>query len=140
MVTIASDKVLVDTSVWMEFFRGTEPTRSAVSALIEEGRVCCTGLILAELIQGAKSEKEVEVLRDFVHVFDFLSGGPELWERAGLLSFRLRRQGKTIGLADCYVAMGAAAAGVKVFTLDTHFSIMKDEAELKLYVPAGERG
>jgi hypothetical protein len=36
--------------------------------------------------------------------------------------------------------MGAAAAGVKVFTLDTHFSIMKDEAELKLYVPAGERG
>ena len=59
------DKILIDTSAWIEFFKKKEPWYSAVSGLMDDKRVCCAGIILAELIQGAKSEKEMEVLRGF---------------------------------------------------------------------------
>jgi predicted nucleic acid-binding protein len=65
METNALDKVLVDTSAWIEFFRKKDPWYSVIAGLMDDKRVCCSGIILAELIQGAKSEKELEILRDF---------------------------------------------------------------------------
>lgn len=58
-------------------------------------------------MQGAKSEKELAVLRDFVHVFPFLAESQKNWHEAGELSFKLRRKGKTVGLSDCYIAVTA---------------------------------
>jgi predicted nucleic acid-binding protein len=105
------DKILVDTSVWIEFFRKKEPWYSAVSGLLDDKRICCSGIILAELIQGAKSEKEPGVLRDFRHVFEFLDESVDLWQAAGELSNTLQRKGKSIGPADCYLAASAKAQG-----------------------------
>jgi len=79
------DKVLVDTSVWIEFFKKREPWYSTVSRLMDDKRVCCAGIILAELIQGAKSTKELEVLKDFRHVFEFPDESVDLWQAAGEL-------------------------------------------------------
>lgn len=125
--------VLIDTSVWIEFFRKHEPYHGIVSRLIDEERVSCTGLILAELMQGAKSEKELSVLGDFMHVFTFLPETPQLWADAGRLSFNLRRKGVTIGLADCFIAIVATAANVQVATLDTHFETLKRSAKISLF-------
>ena len=83
--------VLVDTSVWIEFFRKHEPYYGMVSRLIDDERVCCCGIILAELMQGAKSDKELTVLEDFPRVFPFIPESSQLWAEAGKLSFRLRR-------------------------------------------------
>jgi predicted nucleic acid-binding protein len=92
--------VLIDSSVWIEFFKKREPFHSAVLELMDANRVCCVGLILAELMQGAKSERELSVIRDFTHVFRFLPETPELWAKAGKLSYTLRRKGITVGLAE----------------------------------------
>ena len=46
------------------------------------------GIIVAELMQGAKSEKELSVLRDFVHVFPFIPDSLQIWQAAGELSLR----------------------------------------------------
>ncbi len=85
------DRVLVDTSAWIEFFRKKEPYFTFVSDLINDDRVSCIGLILSELLQGAKSKKELDVLKEFLHVFDFLPESSELWQEAGELSFVLQR-------------------------------------------------
>lgn len=127
------DKVLVDTSVWIEFFRKKEPGHGVVAALMDDRRLSCMGIILAELIQGAKSDTECEVLRDFVHVFDFLPDTVEHWQQAGELSQLLRKKGKSVGLSDCYIAVTAAANKVKVLTFDTHFDLLKNAAGLGLY-------
>ena len=104
-----------------------------MSRLIDEERVSCTGLILAELMQGAKSEKELSVLDDFLHVFPFLPDSPQHWAAAGRLSFSLRRKGVTIGLADCFIAIVAAAANVQVATLDSHFEALRKPAKISLF-------
>jgi hypothetical protein len=133
------DKVLVDTSAWIEFFRKKEPWYSAISGLIDDKRICCSGIILAELMQGAKAEKELEVLRDFRHVFEFLEESVDLCQAAGELSNTLQRKGKSVGLSDCYLAASAKAHKVKILTLDKHFDIIKGAVSIGLYEVKAER-
>jgi len=101
--------------------------------MMDSKRICCTGIVLAELIQGAKSQKEFEVLKEFLHVFDFLPDSTEMWKKAGELSFLLRQKGEAVGLADCYISVVASANKVKLLTLDKRFEIIRKEIELNLY-------
>ncbi len=126
------DRYLVDTSVWIEFFRKKQPWYSRVAGWIDEDSICCNGLIYAELLQGAKTEKEIKTLKEFLHVFEFLKDSPELWEEAGILSYRLKRKGKTVGLADCYIAMLAHKYRVTLVTTDKHFKTLVAEISFNL--------
>lgn len=127
------DKVLVDTSAWIEFFRKKEPYYSIILRLTDNDTICCIGIILAELLQGSKSEKELNTIKEFLYVFDFLPETLELWEEAGELSYNLQRKGKTVGLSDCYIAIVAKANILKLLTLDRHFSVLEKESGLQLY-------
>ncbi len=126
-------RVLVDTSVWIEFFRQREPYHGIVSKLIDDEKVVCCGIILAELMQGAKSDKELAVLDDFIKVFTFIPETPELWAAAGKLSGKLRRKGITVGLSDCFIATAAASVKAQVATLDSHFAALCKPAGISLY-------
>ena len=126
-------KVLVDTSVWIEFFRKHEPYHGIVTQLMDEERVVCCGVILAELMQGARSDKELAVLEDFLQVFTFIPEPPEVWAAAGKLSCKLRRKGLTTGLSDCFIAVAAASSGVQVATLDSHFDALCKPAGITLF-------
>ena len=123
----------MDTSVWIEFFRKHEPYHSIVTRLIDDEQVYCCGIILAELMQGAKSDKDLAVLGDFPRVFPFIPETPQLWSDAGRLAFQLRRKGVTIGLSDCYIAVAAASVRAQVATLDSHFQLLGKPAKITLY-------
>lgn len=125
-------KVLVDTSVWIEFFRKHEPYHGIVTQLMDEEQVICCGVILAELMQGAGSDKELAVLENFLQVFTFIPEPPELWAAAGKLAGKLRRKGLTIGLSDCFIAVAAASSRVQVATLDGHFDALCKPAGITL--------
>jgi predicted nucleic acid-binding protein len=126
-------KVLIDTSVWIEFFKKKEPYYNIVLNLLSENKVCCAGIILAELMQGAKTEKELQVIKEFISVFEFLQETSAVWEKSGSLSFMLRQKGKTSGLSDCHIAVLAAENSVAIFTLDKHFEAINDNFEISLY-------
>ena len=127
-----SDKVLVDTSAWIEFFRKREPYCSAIGNWMDEDSICCTGLIVAELLQGVKTEKEFGAIKDFLQVFEFLKENKELWKKAGELSFNLGRKGYTVGLSDCYIAVAALENDVWILTLDKHFHLIKNVIDINL--------
>lgn len=133
MATEGLDKVLVDTSAWIEFFRKREPYYSTILEFIDNDRVCCIGIVLAELLQGAKSEKELKVLKEFLYVFEFIPETSLFWEKAGELSYMLQRRGKSIGLSDCYIAVTTKINNTKLLTLDKHFKTIKNETGLNLY-------
>jgi predicted nucleic acid-binding protein len=124
--------VLVDTSAWIEFFRKKEPYHSFILALIDEDRVCCVGTVLGELLQGARSRKELDVLKDFPHVFEFVSDSPALWEKAGALSFAMHGKGRPVGLSDCFIAVAAISCDVRILSLDKHFGILKEEVPVNV--------
>ena len=50
--------VLVDTSVWIEFFRKNSLVSNSLELLIVENLIEVCGVVLFELLQGIKSETE----------------------------------------------------------------------------------
>lgn len=128
-----SGKILVDTSAWIEFFKKKDPYYRVVLELIDNAKICCVGIVFAELLQGAKSQKELDVLKEFLYVFDFLPETTEMWRKAGELSYLLRQKGKTVGLSDCYISVTANSNNAKLLTLDRHFEVIGKETGLNLY-------
>lgn len=119
--------VLIDTSAWIEYLKKTSHrvTKETESAIFLNTAAACQ-LVLAELIQGARSEKEVEVIRNLALVVKILKESETTWQDAGLLANKLRRQGKTLSLIDCYLAVLAKENKAAILTLDKHFSIIND--------------
>lgn len=127
------ERVLVDTSVWVDYLRGiTSIIAEKVDRLLSDAEVCVPKIVLAELLQGAKSDREIEAVKDFMEAFTIIDQGPDTWLTAGNLSRRLRSRGQTIHLIDCYIAVIAEENNCAVFTLDEHFWEIQKVLPLRL--------
>jgi predicted nucleic acid-binding protein len=119
---MSAERVLVDTSVWVSYFRGGSPVISEkVDSLLAGDEVYVPKIVLADLLQGAKSEREISTIEDFFDAFTILDQSPETWLKAGKLSRELKIRGKTIHLLDCYIAVIAKENACAILTLDDHF-------------------
>lgn len=114
--------VFIDTSAWIEYLKKTSHaiTKEVESALAIDTASTCW-VVLAELMQGAKSDKEVELIKDLPSVAKILKEAESTWRDAGILSNKLRRQGKNMPLIDCYLAVLAKHYNARILTLDKHF-------------------
>ncbi len=128
-----ADLILVDTSIWIDFFRKRENIFEQLNQLVEEKRVATVKLVIAELIQGARQEKEIEVIKNLGDVIPILTELSDAWEKAGKLSYDLRKKGKTVGLADCYIAIMAGIHNACLFSLDQHFRTISKYYPLKMF-------
>lgn len=129
MPAIMSAKlVLIDTSAWIEYLKKTSHpvTKEIESALILNVAATCK-LVLAELLQGARSEKETDLILDLASVVRILNESESTWQEAGFLSNKLRKQGKAISLIDCYLAVLAKESKAVILTLDKHFSVIEEK-------------
>lgn len=115
------DGVLIDTSVLIDFLKDTEPNAAAVATLISSKRILTTGIIMAELLQGARSAKEEEYVAELLNGIPAVEVTAALWTKAGRLSCSLRRKGITLPLSDIAIATVAIEHNLSVFTLDGHF-------------------
>lgn len=116
-------RILVDTSIWVEYFNRPESEYAQrLAEFLEMEAVCATGIILAELLQGAKADTEFELLRKNLKVLPLLKESEKTWEKVGKLSFELQRKGTVIPLTDCLIAVLAEENNCQVFTLDNHFT------------------
>jgi len=114
--------VLIDTPVWQDYFRKEPHTFHEVNALMDAGRVCCSNLMVAELLQTAETEQEMKIIQDFTRIFPLLKEPPGAWVEAARLSFKLRRKGKPLPLRDCYVVILARENRALLYTTSRVFS------------------
>ena len=56
--------ILVDTSVWIEFFKKHEPYFTELRELIETSEVITHAVIFGELLQGCKSKAESDLIEE----------------------------------------------------------------------------
>lgn len=123
--------VIVDTSVWIQFLgSGGSPEHWEVDKLLAREEVVMVGPVMAEILQGARSDREFERLRQQLSALIFVSETKETWTRVGNLSFQLRQQGNPVGLVDLLIASLALEGGHQVYSLDDHFQRVPD---LQLY-------
>jgi len=127
------NKILIDTSVWIEYFRDRSASLSKnVDEILSRQEIYVPKIVIAELIRGSKSEREISVVEDFVDAFNIVDQKEETWIKAGRLSYNLKKKGKTINLTDCYIAVIAQEHGCQVLSLDEHFKDIQKAFDIHL--------
>ena len=99
-----NDRVLVDSSVWIEFFRGAEAAVSAMAAITKTRRVVICGQIKQEVLQGSRDSKAFEKLEKQMLIWDYESEVPEDFTEAARIFSQLRWRGVTLPPSDCLIA------------------------------------
>ena len=119
---MSADRILIDTSVWIEYFRNkSSSVAQKVDRVLEEDEVYVPKIIIAELMQGSKSTKELAIIEDFFDAFHIIDQKDDSWIKAGSLSYKLKKKGKNINLFDCYIAVIAQEYDCIIFSLNRHF-------------------
>lgn len=129
------DRVLIDTSVWIDYFKGRDNSFSErVDEILTYSDIFVPKVVIAELMQGAVSEKEISVIEEFIGAFNVIDQKEDTWPKAGRLSFSMKRKGITVNLVDCYIAVLANENSCAIFSLDEHFKSIKKFLRVELFV------
>jgi hypothetical protein len=92
--------ILVDTSVLIDFLKGTKNSKTEVLDQIIENQVPfgINKYIYLEILQGAKTEKEFNLLKNYfetIQIYDLLYE-TESFEKAAFLKFICKSKGITV--------------------------------------------
>jgi hypothetical protein len=126
--------ILPDSSAWIEYQRATgSPVHLRLRAAVEAGEdLATTGLILLEVLAGARDEHQARELRRLLNRCKFLRLEEPLdQETAALLYRTCRRAGRTIRkLPDCLIATVAIRTGAELLHRDGDFDVIAEYAPL----------
>lgn len=117
--------ILVDTSAWIEFFRGREPVAGRVDALLATNDVALCGPVVAELRRGLRSAAERRRVLPLLNGCHLLDAPSDLWTAAGDLGFSLARKGVTAKTMELLIATYGVAHGVPILTTDADFEAIR---------------
>ena len=126
--------ILVDTSAWIDFFRGRAPFAAAVDEFLAGNDVALCGPILTELRRGLKPSERKRVI-PLLDGCTTLAQPASLWEEAGDLGFFLARRGVTVKSMDLLIATYALVHSVGVLTKDDGFADMRRAGVGLILVP-----
>ena len=127
--------VIVDTSVWVAYFRGRkedQTTAEALDYLLSGDEALVNDVILSELLPFM-------IVRGEKRCADALSAvrSPALaidWAGIRVLQETCLRNGiNKVGIPDLIIAQQAMALGLPLFSLDGHFALMSKCCGLKLW-------
>jgi predicted nucleic acid-binding protein len=112
--------VLADTSIWVDYFRGSEPAATELDRLLAEEELVVCGPILAELVAGVAPAQREELWLALASL-PFVELGRDAWARAGELANGLRSRGARVPLLDLLIAVAAVRAEAFLWTRDGDF-------------------
>jgi predicted nucleic acid-binding protein len=117
--------ILVDSSAWIEFQRatGSPADLRLATAIAAEEPLATTGLVLLEILAGARDEQQARDLRRLLDRCQFLPvEDPFDFESAATLYRACGREGVTIRrLPDCLIAAVAMRTGTALLHQDADF-------------------
>jgi predicted nucleic acid-binding protein len=138
-IAARSELILVDTSAWIEFLRGTgTPVNLRVRALLGKGAsLATTEPIVMELLAGARDDSHLRMLRRLVlgcHMIPLR--GLTDFEEAAALYRTCRRAGLTVRrLVDCLIANVAISANASLLHADSDFDLIAQRSPLRITQP-----
>jgi len=124
--------VLVDTSVWIEYF-GKGNRSDNLDFLIDENLIVVNDLILSELVPSLKVRNQRKIVNLMFSITKL-----ELsikWSQIIEFQFNCLKKGVNgISIPDLIIAQNAKQNRCEIYSLDNHFKLMKDILGLRLLV------
>ena len=123
--------VLVDSSVWIEYFRNAEQS-DVLEMLIEENLVVTNELILAELIPALQIRK----LNELITLLREIKRQPMNIDWNDIVKMQtlcLNNGSNGVGIPDLIIAQNSIQGGLRLFSNDKHFFIISKFLSLDIY-------
>lgn len=130
--------ILVDTSVLIDLFRGSDNDTTCYFREIIQQQIpfgICS-VIYQEILQGAKTKKEYAVLNEYLSTQRFFNPREHIASYAGAaeIYFTCRKNGITIrSTIDCLIARIALEHGLILLHNDKDFTAMSPIIGLRTY-------
>jgi len=129
--------VIVDTSVWIDFFNGNCNGETLKLEGLKQKRVdiFTTGLIITEILCGIKDNKMLEELKEKLLKLPFVNPCyPSTYINSALIYRKGRKKGITIRKTiDFLIAQLAIENGLYLLHKDDDFNKIATFTELKIY-------
>jgi len=123
--------VLVDSSVWIEYFKGNESTLP-LNELIDSNNLCINDLILSELLPSINQKKEMD-LRELLLAIENVELEIDWHQIIAMQTLNLRNGINKVGIADLIIAQNAIENELELFAFDKHFTLMSDLHDLRIF-------
>ena len=117
--------ILVDTSVWIDFFAGrdTPHVASLEHLILDEEDLALCGIILTEILQGIGDDASYRRVKRFLGPLIMLPMPETVYVRAADIYRKLRKAGITIRKTnDCIIAATALEHHCRLLHNDKDFS------------------
>lgn len=127
--------VVVDSSVWIDYFNGSSSVETeALHGFLGEREIVVGDLILTEVLQGFRSDRDFRRARQLLAAFPIvIMVGPELAVRAAEHYRRLRRLGVTVRKTiDVMIGTYCIARQLPLLHADADFEPMVRHLGLRL--------
>ncbi|HUL00330.1 MAG TPA: PIN domain nuclease [Nitrospirota bacterium] len=127
--------VLIDTSIWINFFQHPVSSESTkLEDLIREhNQAVLCGIILQEVLQGIRDNKSYVATKERLTKLPYLDMSKEIHLAAATLYRLLRAKGVTVPSADTSIAALAILNNVPLYSKDDHFNTIAKYTRLELY-------
>lgn len=123
-------QVLVDSSIWIDYFKDGGRSEK-LDYLIDENLVVTNDLILAELIPFLRIRNQRKIV-ELMETIKKLSMNI-IWDEIIEYQYMCLKKGVGgIGLPDLVIAQNAKQHHAEIYTLDSQFAMMKSILKLEL--------
>jgi predicted nucleic acid-binding protein len=110
--------IIVDTSVWIDFFKNTDPgLTSILKKYLKKNHVFAVSAVFGELLQGVRNKREQEIILSFWQNLP-KTDETDIFIKAGELSEKHKLYAKGVGLIDCYIIATAEQNNLAIWSLD----------------------
>ena len=110
--------ILVDTSVWIDYFRkSNNEIDELVSFYLDEGRIVALSPVFGELLQGVRDRREEAIVLDHWRNLPKVDES-SLFIEGGRISSRYKLFAAGVGLIDCYIMAAAKIHKLEILSLD----------------------
>jgi tRNA(fMet)-specific endonuclease VapC len=112
--------IAVDTSVWIDFFRGRQPVADRLAAALDRDELALPVPVRIEILSGARRAERPRLAR-LLSALPLLSPSDETWRRMESWVATGAAAGHRFGVADLLVAAIAAENDCEIWSLDADF-------------------
>ena len=133
---------VVDTSVWIDLFAGRDsPHVTVLESLIEDrDDICLCGIILTEVLQGIRDDKEYSETESMLANLILLPMTRETFLLAANIYRTLRTRGITMrNSVDCMIAAVCIENNARLLHNDRDFDLFAAQSELQVIDVSAEQ-
>ncbi|MFO7890995.1 MAG: PIN domain nuclease [bacterium] len=128
--------ILVDTTVWIDLFAGKKETHitQLTDAINNKEDICICGLIITEVLQGIKNDKDFKKTQEILNDLIYLPASQNTYIQAAQIYRLCRKKGITIRKPiDCIIASICIENTVYILHNDRDFDHIAKHFPLQKY-------